>query len=513
MVRNRSSHLVLVAALAGTLALSACQGPATRVPYIFQIAPDVAVSGAAVSPTGRTPVTDPSVPRHLGVITVNIQGFLNDLTRQRRVLATVADIFYVTVTVKAADGAEFSKTIEKAALINGQTTATFSGLAVGDATVTMKAFDAANRAIGATTKTATIAAGQNTAVDITVTLDPTYTGGSGGGSSTTTGSLTTNGTFVDGPVVNASAPAAGVGSFDVSTFAWGFDLDPQGNLWTIIADTDDSYVTYSPSGAVVATESLGEPNNLVGPSGTAFGADGSRWLVTQMGDVVKFDAAGQEVGRFPQGTINLGFSSTKLKVATDGTLWALGSDALFGIVSLYHVAADLSSVSSVTQGLSMFLYDFDFDSTGNVWAVGAEYASTDPNGEHPTSYLYKLSAAGAIVSRHVARWNTETYCGVIIDPAGAIWIADTGANQLRKFDPTTNQVTSEYFVGWAPDEMVIDADGRLWVGHRDGVSRISAQGQVEETFPSKGVYNLRAGTSGVWGLNNSLPKTILRISH
>lgn len=516
MASRLPGSLVLSATLACTLAVSACQDRSARVPYIFQIAPE-AVGAAALTPAGNGLTAH--VPNHLGVITVNIQGFLNDLSKRRRVLATVADVFYVTITVRAADGAEFSQTIEKAAITNGQTTATFSGLAPGDATVTMKAFDTTNRAIGSSTQTATITAGQNTTVSLALTLDPTYTGGSSGGGAST-GSLTANATITDGPVVNDTAPAPGVGSFSVDAKVTDIALDAEGDIWLTRQSMDEGeLLEYSPSGVKKSTRNADAVS-------LAVHSDGSVWTISSAGFINQFAANGQTVA-FP--TIGWGgnWIATTTKISPSGKLWTIGGDeyAQYLITDVDQEVFKTVGVDNLIGGFREFV----FGQNGKIWAVGEEAFPAPPAAAtSKRAYLYEVNpdctiqARHAMASRSISATFTEAehkvdafrYQGVTLDPTGKVWFSSHIDNAVYRFDPTTSAITGTYFVGWKPTNMVTDAQGRVWVNHQDGLSRLTADGQVQETVPIKNLRKLQAGASGVWGIEGSQgASTVYHIAH
>lgn len=131
-VRNPRHRGILVALV---LALAGCQTPVG----LHQIKQPLFALGAE-APGVVAPAGGAATAARSGALTVSIQGALAGL-RKRAVLATVADVERVTVSVQVG-GDTVDRTVERAALAAGQTSVTFIGLPVGTATVT--AYDVAN---------------------------------------------------------------------------------------------------------------------------------------------------------------------------------------------------------------------------------------------------------------------------------------------------------------------------------------------------------------------------------
>ncbi len=178
-------------ALVAMLVMAGCQTPK---PLHTVKQPWFALGEAA----GPIPAAIVARPGELGgvrgALSVNVQGELNRLAR--RVQAVIADVEKVVVTVKPNGGAEVSQTVLKGAINLGQTTVTFAALPVGEAIVTVAAFDVAGNNIGSSIQYANVTAGQVSTVSVALQLSPTVTTGSSG-AGTGVGGLATNVSIVN----------------------------------------------------------------------------------------------------------------------------------------------------------------------------------------------------------------------------------------------------------------------------------------------------------------------------
>lgn len=103
-----------------------------------------------------------------GAVSVSIRG----LAGNRQLLATLSDIDSISVSVQDSLKTH-SKSLGKAALVEGEASASFTGLMPGEAAVTAEVFDVNGVRIGSGSITVTIEARKNTTATIPIQLVPT----------------------------------------------------------------------------------------------------------------------------------------------------------------------------------------------------------------------------------------------------------------------------------------------------------------------------------------------------
>jgi hypothetical protein len=147
----RQRHIAVMSLLALTATLGLTPGCADMLP-----------PGAKVS------VNDAQTGK--GALKVTVKGDFSQL----KTLATTAEVGEVIVEVDPASGINQTVSLSAAQLADGGE-ASFSSIAVGDATVTVTAHDTEDRVIGSASKTVTIVSNQTATADITVKLEDTVT--------------------------------------------------------------------------------------------------------------------------------------------------------------------------------------------------------------------------------------------------------------------------------------------------------------------------------------------------
>lgn len=415
-----------------------------------------------------------------GGLTVNFASELSQMRRDRRVLATIADVEKVVVTVKPSGAAEVSQTVLKAAISAGQTSVSFSSLPPGEATVTITAYDASNTGIGTVIKTAMVNAGQITTVDATLQLSPTMVGVPGGGSGPSTGGLTANVTIVDGAKL--------VGPFPVGDEPNGLTFDEQGNLW-VANRGSDSVMKLSPQGQVIGTFPVTEPDNVysrpngrmwvrgttgdsVMPiwdlSGTQVGSATAMW-----GPDLSFDAQGNgwyayqlHAARFaPDGSNLNGFmlpySAGAVAAASNGDAWILSDRAIAfqDAPKIYRVSASggLLATHLLPDAIGDSAYDIKLDAAGNPWVMSG-------------FGLYRMNSDGSFAGPFgkIGRF--------MFAPSGDIWIHTlqeviklNSAGETLATYAVPEDVFDPFNIGFSMQPeggLALDADGNLWFAAR-----------------------------------------------
>lgn len=421
-IRNPRRRVIL-AGLA--LALAGCQTPVG----LHQIKQPLFALGAE-APAAVVPAGGSANAARLGALNVSIQGALAGL-RRRAVLATVADVERVTVSVQVG-GVTVERTVERAALTAGQTNVTFTGLPVGTATVTVTAYDVAGLVLGATTHAVSIVAGQATTADIALQLAPvTAPVGGGGSTPATSGDLNANVQIFDSPVMKKPLPAASaVFTLDFSPVS--LAVDKEGNAW------------------------------LGGIGMTAQGFP--------MGRLVKLSSSGQELLRKE-------FGSTVTSVAIDA------SDRV--------VVADTNgTVAGGTAGTGVFSwFNLDGSSIGEmVGTPGHKGLATNPSGGVFSTNLYDNTILAFDPSQGVidiVGYRLEPGPFAIAGASNGEYVVSGGS--LERFDAQHQRLSHREIPNFACGALAIDADGNYWVIGKEagqGLKKITPAGAVLASAPA-----------------------------
>lgn len=426
--------------------------------------------GGSSSPSAMAPRNETRHPAN-GPGRASVRIDLGQLAgaNQRRLLATVADIAYVEITVTPSQGEEVSQIIAASDLAGGVGTASFTGLPAVPSTVTIKAYDAGGVEIGKDSQQITVSPTVPTVIAFTVTLYPTYV--------TNTGQVDAGITIVDGPVIIGTPPPGVI----------------------------------VPTGTVVAAF-----KSLAGPETVAFDAAGTPWVPFFGADrVASFDARlGLKLSlplslpAFPTARLN----PTKLAFAPDGGMW-IANYAASTVMKVDQTTGLPTRVIAVGPNPA----DIGFDATGNLLVVShpldsifkfsqagaklATYYSHVPAfpvpspGTHlpltlkvgaagdmwvvnlKSDSVMHLSAAGLPIAPVVVGDEPE---GLVLDTAGNPWVTNNKAGTLMKIEAATHKVVETYPVGKRPRGLAFDKAGNLWVAcsEDDQVVRISPKGVI-----------------------------------
>lgn len=476
--------------LAAAVALTGCQAPTA----LHQLRQPLLVLGMeAPAMTGATRTT--ARPLALGELTINFSGELAKL-RKRSVLAAVSDVDRVVVTVKPAGAAEVSQTVLKAAIANGQTTVTFPGLPAGDATVIITAFDAAGLNIGSAVKSATVLAGQVAAVDVSVQLAPTYVG-AGGGSSPTTGGLTTNVTLQDGVALPGAKKASGeiIGTYPIAVYPIALAADKGGNVWVGGSGTpgssDGKLIKVGPDGTVLASIQFG--SSIVS---LAMEASGAVWAIDSGGaesaKLWKFDPTGQKLAEWG----DLEGATKQLALAGDGSVFF----TVPTMSEFYRLDPTTGAVTRLTIGPNLGT------APGGVAA--------DPNGDillltsdGSGSKLLRFAPNGTRLAESALSFSPDN---LAVDGQRHIWAMNSGSGTLQELLPDGS--VARALSGFTDDpgpymynqRMGFDAGNQGWVLSATALKRLAPDGTIAGTYTlPTGSGRVSVGPAGVWSSTQS----------
>lgn len=466
------------------LALAGCQTPLA----LHQMKQPLFTLGADSPGDGVTITGHPAQDQPVGQLMVSLQGALASM--RRRVLASVADVDHVTVVV-AVGGATYSKTVDKTALTAGQTSVTFDSLPVGSATVTITAYDLNGQAIGTTSKHATVTAGQVASVDIKLQLDPTILPSTGGGSTATTGGLTTNITVVDGAVMNAPLPA-NAATHQVGLFPAAVAVDASGNVWIggMLQDLSGGVVKLSPTGQELARLSF-----ETRVTSLTIDAAGHLWVADDVsqsqGLLWEFLPDGTEMGHWP-----IGPGAKQIAVTTTGEVhilneYSIRHDMFTKAGGLMPLANTVTSASLFTVGANWGLAD------GSIYQnapLAQDCIHLMPSDFHPAEAL--------------------------VDAAGNYWALGMATESgLKQFDRSGNVLASIPNISGAllepsqPDfqRLAIDASGDLWVTNGTELVHVAGDGTLVGSYAyPRTCLGVAAGVSGLWVMDGSDSVTNLK---
>jgi streptogramin lyase len=399
---------------------------------------------------------------------------------QRELLATVADIAYVTVVVQPQGKPEQTQTLQKAQLVNGQGSVTFPNLPAVPTTVRISAFDATTALIGSGSQTVNVAAGQPTVVAFQVPLDPTYI--------LPIGSITGSIGFTDGKVIQGTPPPNKVTppgtllqTLAASLAPAALAFDKAGNAW-IAAFGSDQIHRFDPTGTKIDTIKvpIGSSATAARPTAIAFDPTGNAWVASyQAGTVSSISPAGKVLATFP-----VGLYPTSLAFDATGNLWVANyfGDNVTKINVLTGKPAGLFKTGKNPIAVTIA-------ANGSPWVtcLGAKQVQV----LNPTT--------GAVQRTLATGLEPETSA---FDPSGNFWVVNNGSNNVMKFD-TNGTLLGTYPVGRHPRGLGFDKKGYVWIASTDDarISRYDLAGKVQGT-PSvipKGARDVVVDNGGnVW---------------
>lgn len=444
--------------------LTACQTRMSHIPAIFQIAKD----GAEVQPNT---LVFPTRHGTQGSLTLSIEGLGLAPAAQRRLLAVLADVAYITIAVRDASGALYTQVLDKTKLNGGKATATFVGLAPGQAEVTLRAQDSAAKIIGQVSQIATVTASQTTTVDLLLTLDPNYIAPAGGGTSPTTGTIVTNATIVDGPTIfgtpqpapshAASTPLIYRYTSDIQTAAVGLN----GNIFALVGDTS-TLLELAHGGVPVATRTVG--GSFTPGSATLFDQQSNLWIGA-------FDVQRLAPDLSPLSTAGpFSDAASRFRMDSQGNVWTIGPH-LPGSKVIRKFAPDGTHSLDITYNGS-YLPDMAFDSQERLWATCVTVA----NGVRRSS-LVQFAPDGTFLKEIAVSTGDPAYKAIAIDKAGQIWFTRVAEAAVYVINPDGTPIMSIPTSKPLPC-LKVDRNGTIWGYGTDYVAQFDSQGKALQHF-------------------------------
>lgn len=399
---------------------------------------------------------------------------------KRGLLATIADVDRLVITVAAADGPR-SATIQRADLVAGTATTTFADLPAGPVEVTILAYDAGGQVIGRDVRTAAITAAGAAQVAAVLqlkpsaptarTLDRTPLNGPG---APTTGGLAAQVTIVDGlpatlltyhgayrpPVVDKFGRFAEIDA-DADGAVWTTwdveDVAEAESLWTIARIKTDGTVQpfanrvrdyhWRFKRAVGGDQMVGATDEHGNMELTAFRSDGAI-AARSFHD----DWAGDHAFDFSP-------SASGVCFFTDGRLSYRG---LFGLVPGGEPAA-LTPVDFPRYPLR-FMAD---RRGGMAYLEGIE----DDQGFTAEIFVVRCRADGSEIFRQRIYAGDNIYpfffyeqnygMNLVVDAADTIWATLPEDGRIIRFDAAGTRLP-DVGVGFRTDRLYADPLGRIW---------------------------------------------------
>jgi streptogramin lyase len=275
-------------------------------------------------------------------------------------------------------------------------------------------------------------------------------------------------------------------------------VDKQGNVWVgeMYANRFARFDSRSES-----VKTWTPPKAHYGIMDTTVDSRGYPWFVEQdANEIVRFDPATGSFRLFPLGTVGgRPLGPQDLQFDKSGLLWFTGSSAgCIGRLDPATGRVQTWSVPAPAQGISASPYSLAVTPGGQVWfglLSGGAIGHLDPATGHVTLYHLADSQAQIFAMASSTRgriWFTEmvpgklgmfdpttkkiteipvpaisghpaALYGLIVTPGG-VWFANSGANALVRYSPTTAtytfyQLSTSYGGLYG---LALDSTGRLW---------------------------------------------------
>lgn len=454
----------------------AAQPAAPVVPAAPAAAPTAAPTVAPTEPPrfggGGYSAPAAPAPKPVGRLTVDLSAVVQTMfppAAQRHILATVADVDHLVITIKMAGQPDLIQTVTAAEMQAGKTSAAFANLPTGSCDVVIQAFDATNTAIGTSSRVAPIAEDKDTAVQVRVFIVP-----NDGTYYTYANSLVFGVDLAAAPAAQAADGSGPVSGTVVSTFPTGFN--------DLYADGVGHYYVMTGGMSVV--------------SGTAFilnrvsTADGSR-LNTYMtswappGNIrawpasVIYDPIHQVIMAtgtlstdmaVPPGDTSLQMLRTPgrvmLHVDAAGDTYFPGSGFLQKVTATGNVATTIPAHSA-----------FDIDTAGNFWVNGADVTPTSTTLHNE---VRKYAPDGTLIGTYALPFPAVR---IISDGEGGVWVGDRWGGQVVRVaaDGTVGMPLGVTAAGFC-----IDGQHNLWVAGGPTLLKLAPDGTQLGNFPIAG---------------------------
>ena len=407
---------------------------------------------------------------------VDLRSFLASLqpAAQRRVLATVADIDRLVLTVQQPGQPDQVATLTQAQIASGVAEMTFDGLPVGNAIVFVVAYDASGAPIGSAAQVVVISEATSAIADMTVQLVP-ETAPSGPG-----GTLVTKTTFINGAPPSPPPSGTVLGEFEVMGWPRQLVAGPGGSMFVGCMFYDQN-----------AFLQTGNTGYAMSTTVARLTADGTS-LFWGMWPMAAFDQMA-----YAPATNRIWLSNPGRVVESDGTATMLGlrasaiatnpaGEAYY--VDTYQTGQPIAKAVPGGTGTATGMHGFSamaFDADGHLWTnwydtsggdVAASVRKYAPDG----SLLGTFSVSGAV---H----------GLIVAPTGDIWLRHGTVDPTQVTDYIGHQETQSVS-RLSPDGTVLgtyaqpardaacDASGNLWLAGST-MRKIALDGTLIKAIP------------------------------
>lgn len=426
-----------------------------------------AADAPAVAPGAAFEVHHPAAGPGSATIMVNL-GSLAAAAKQRRLLATVADIDHVVITITPASGATASQTIPASSLSGGTGSVTFTGLPPTTATATIQAFDALGLEIGRGTQNVVIDAAVPTLVNFTVTLNPTYV--------PPTGTINGNVTIVDGPVIVGTPPPSSV-------------TLPGTKLGEVTGIKDPQEVVFDPAGTTAWVPSysgnklvaidrgtvktkasltyLSSTNASLLPVDLAFDPSGAMWVANY--SAASVSQVNPATGK-PLKTVATGINPVDIEFV-GGVLHVVSHP--LDVIQRFTTAGAPAGLPLPVNPLfgppkpnTQLPVRLRVSPAGDLWLVNIK-----------SDRVSRLSGTGLPLANITVGDEPE---GLAFGAPNVAWVTNNRSNTLMKIDMVANAVVETYKVGGRPRGVAVDLNGNIWVACSEinQVWRLSPAGVV-----------------------------------
>lgn len=277
-------------------------------------------------------------------------------------------------------------------------------------------------------------------------------------------------------------PPSGIASAVTNLAAINVAVDSSGNLY--FSDGASKLVRVSPAGSIANLVGDGAPGNYWGDNGQATDAGLSIPIgvaLDNRGNLYIADSGNNRVR----------------KVAPDGSISTIAGNGTFGFSGDGGPAteAELASPTDLAVDGSGNLYIAD-RRNNRIRKVSADGTISTVAGRG--DYNSPLGDGGPAVSAALAN-----PCGVAVDAAGNLYIADTYFFLVRKVSPEgiiTTIAGSDYYVPGStyiesPLDVTLDQTGNLLVATLNAILKLTPDGTLM-TIAGGGVYTLPSGDGG-----------------
>ncbi len=287
----------------------------------------------------------------------------------------------------------------------------------------------------------------------------------------------------------------------------GIAIDAKGNIW--VADTNNSRVQKLNSAGefIKAFGTQGEgPQQLVYPNSIDTGPGGHVWVTDRGNDkVLELNEAAEFVREFgDSGPGDHLEGPVSVEVDSRGEVWVADQDTEH-VVQFDEAGEYVAEFGTQGSGQGQFGFAYPqgiaTDATGNMWI--ADPGNTRVQEREIPDYL--PAYASAFGSQGQGQGQFEHPSDIATD-GEYLWVADTSANRIQKFDPGGKFISQFGSPGNSPGQLnypsalELDAQGNIWVA--------DASNHRIQQFSPAGAFLKAVGSKGSEGGKFKLPEGI-----